>query len=267
LFVALWVQLVCHAQGRGQAASPFAARGSVSAVDIPFVGCRSDTQAEPLETPKGTAASVAVSGAAAKLLAYYGSALDLGVIAPRGWYCLAVNGSGGSFLFVSSQPIDAPRVFAPEFRGFEGPAIEVSDRLSDQNGDRLDKAQIIARVFPAYRSYAKALLVGFDVPNDSYQFGPYPLDRLTYKSKNVVEYTTPPQREGLGTHSSLKKSAHPIEGVAILSGEPPDVILLSVRLPHGLTGLAPEIVSQVEREFNVSLPRSRGRNAPPIRGE
>jgi hypothetical protein len=226
LFVALWAQLVLHAQVRGKAASPLPAKGAVPAVDIPFVGCRSDTQIEPLEAPKGTAASVSVSRDAGKLLAYYGSALDLGAIAPKGWHCLAINGSGGDFLFVSSQPIDAPKVFAPEFRGFEGAAIEISNRHSDQNGDRLDKAQIIARVFPPYRRYVKTLLEGFDIPKVSYPFGPYPSDRLTYRSKNVVEYTTPAQTEGLGTHSSLRKNGDAIEGAAILSRTPSDVILL-----------------------------------------
>ncbi len=268
LFVALSAQAVLHAQESDQASGALTAKGTVSAVDIPFVGCRSDTQTEPLAAPTGIAASVRVSLETAKLLAYYGSALDLGVIGPKGWYCLAINGSGGNFLFVSSQPIDAPKVFAPEFRGFEGSAIELSNRHSDQNGDRLDKAQIIARVFPAYRPNVKALLEGFDIPRDSYPFGPYPSDRLTYKSKNVVEYTTPAQREGLGTRSSLKQNSDPIEGVAILSREPPDVILLSVRLPHNLTKvLAPEIVRQVEREFNGLSPRSPGRNAPPVRGK
>jgi hypothetical protein len=91
---------------------------------------------------------------------------------------------------------------------------------------------------------------GFDIPASEYPFGPYQTDRLTYRSEAVVEYRTPPETEGLGTHSSLKKNGSPIAGAAILSGEPPDLIFLSVRLPEKLARFAPVVVRQVERETN-----------------
>jgi hypothetical protein len=187
--------------------------------------------------------SLPISPKAAQALAYYGSALSLGVLAPRGWYCLGVYGSGGEFLFVSSQPIDPFQSFAPNFRGFQGSVIEISERHSDQNGDRDVKARIIARAFPAYKALVAELVDGFDIPTP---FGPYPSDKLIYRSREVVEYTTPAQREGLGTQSSLKKNNRPIRGVAILSGKPPDLILLSVRLPQATSGLAAVIIRQVE---------------------
>ena len=196
----------------------------------------------------GTMKALLISPEAAQALAYYQCALDVGVLAPRGWHCLGIYGSGGDFLFVSPQAIDTRRVFAPEWRGFVGPAIEISERHRDQFGDRLQVAQIIARVFPAYRARVADLMNGFDIPASEYPFGPYPTDRLTYRSNAVAEYRTPPGREGLGTHSSLKKNGDPIEGVAILNGEPPDLIFLSVRLPQDLAGLAPVIIRQVERE-------------------
>jgi len=84
--------------------------------------------------------------------------------------------------------------------------------------------------------------------------GPYPNDRLTYKSKSVVEYVTPAQMEGLGTHSWLEMNDEPISGVAILVGSPPDLFQLSVRLPPELRNLTPVIVGQVERDA-ASLPR------------
>ena len=180
---------------------------------------------------------------------------------------MAINGSGGCFLFVSPQAIDARNASTPGLRGFEGAAIEISNRHSDQNGDWLDKAQILARVFPAFWADARAWLKGFDFPKDACPFGPYPSDRLTHKSRTVVEYTTPPESEGLGTHSSLKRNGDPIQGVAILSGKPPDVVLLSARIPRDTRGLATEIIRQMEREFEGLLPASRGRNAPPVRGE
>jgi hypothetical protein len=86
------------------------------------------------------------------------------------------------------------------------------------------------------------------MPADSFVSGPYPKDRLAYKSKSVVEYTTPAQTDGLGTQSWLRKNGSPINGVAILVGETPDMLLLSVRLPSDLTGLTSAIVGQVERD-------------------
>lgn len=221
----------------------------VSEVTVPFIGCRSEGQ-ELLDAPKGTVTSVPISGQAAQALAYYGSALDLGVLAPRGWYCLGIDGSGGDFLYVSSGPIDTQNIFAPKYRGFDGPVIEISERHSDQNGDSYEKARIIARVFPAYRALVIKMIEGYDFPASEYPFTPYPSDKLTYKSNRVVEYRTPALAAGLGTHSSLKRNGSPIEGVAILSGEPPDLILLSVRLPGKIAGLAPVIVRQVEREVS-----------------
>jgi len=227
---------------------------AASTVSVPFIGCRSVGQAELLEAPKGTVKSLPLSPTAAKALAYYGSALDLGVLAPRGWYCLGVYGSGGDFLYVSPQPVGWNNIFGPEDRGFNGPAIEISERHSDQLGDSLEVVRIIARVFPAYKSRVHELMDGSDFPASEYPFGPYPSDKLTYRGRAVVEYRTPAQTEGLGTHSSLEKNGSPIEGVAILSGKPPDLIVLSARLPEGLRGLASAIVRQVERE-KASRPR------------
>ena len=82
-----------------------------------------------------------------------------------------------------------------------------------------------------------------DFPN-----GPYPSDKLAYKSDRIVEYRTPADFEGLGTQSYLVKSANPITGVAILTGKDPDLLHLAVRLRAELTHLAPVIIAQVERE-------------------
>ena len=39
-----------------------------------------------------------------------------------------------------------------------------------------------------------------------------------YRTKDLVEYQTPPQTEGLGTRSRLLKNTDPIRGVAMLVG-------------------------------------------------
>jgi hypothetical protein len=90
-------------------------------------------------------------------------------------------------------------------------------------------------------------------PASDFPFGPYPKDKLVYKSSEIVEYQTPANTDGLGTNSRLLKSAYPIVGAAILVPESPDektpdVILLSVRVPQNLADLASVIVQQTERD-------------------
>jgi len=84
--------------------------------------------------------------------------------------------------------------------------------------------------------------------DNEFTFGPFPTDALTYKSKTVVEYQTPAETDGLGTHSWLLKNGAPIDGVAILVGDPPDLFLLSERLPAELAELTPIILGHAERE-------------------
>jgi hypothetical protein len=199
----------------------------------------------PMEAPKATIQTVPITAREARGLAYY-SAQGIGVLAPRGWYCFGVYGSSGDGLAVSPEPIDTTQRFSADWKGFAGPAIEISHSFGGTSG-RFTVAEIIARVFPDYKAFATHVAAEF--PQNPFTVGPYPNDVLTYKSKTMVEYKTPALTEGLGTRSSLKKNGSPIEGVAVLTGEKtPDVLLLSVRLPPELTGLTSVIVGQVERE-------------------
>jgi hypothetical protein len=216
-------------------------RTKATAVSVPFVGCKSDGQTGPLEEPKGSPVSVQLDAKAAKELAYYDAGLGVGVLGPRGWYCFGEYGSSGATLFVSPQPIGVTNVFPA---GFTGPVIEVSHR-EGQGFGALEVAEVIARVFPEFKAFANNVVQSFGAP---ISFGPYPEDRLVYRSKREVEYETPSQTEGLGTHVSLKKNDSPIEGVAILVGPTPNLVLLSVRLPPSLSGLTSAIIRQVERD-------------------
>jgi hypothetical protein len=63
---------------------------------VPFVGCISGGQADLLAAPTGTTKALLISPDAAQALAYYQCALDIGVLAPRGWHCLGIYGSGDS---------------------------------------------------------------------------------------------------------------------------------------------------------------------------
>jgi hypothetical protein len=224
-----------------------AASSQPPAVSVPFVGCKSDGQIGPQEAPSGTTRSVPITQKTAQSLAYYEIGSGTAVLAPRGWCCFGTYGSGGESLSISPEPIDSAGIFSTKSSGFSGSAIEVSRRYGDTSG-RFDVARIIARVFPAYKSTAYKFLEGFDSATNSLAFGPYPRDALTYNSNRVVEYKTPAQTEGLGTQSWLKMNGRPIEGVAMLVGQTPDLLLLSVRLPPGLNGLTAVIVHQVERD-------------------
>jgi len=192
---------------------------------------------------------VSISAKDAQALAYYRSADGIGLLAPRGWYCEGASGSGGSALYLSPKPI---HYRLPGWQGLEGPAIEV-DHITSENSGRYQIAEIMARVFPAYRALAIRVLEGIDLPIPS---GPYPKDTLGYRSKTIVEYKTAAQTEGLGNFdSSLKKNDTPIVGAAILIvepanliGNPPNLVLLSVRFPPDLTRLTPVIVRFVKRD-------------------
>jgi hypothetical protein len=192
---------------------------------------------------------VSISLKAASQLAYYtsGQGVGVGVLAPRGWYCFGTLGSGGDALFVSPQPIDTANLFSANRGGLSGPAIEVSHRFGDTSG-RFEVAEVIARVFPGYKPFVTRMIEEFGQPASSFPFGPYPSDILTYKEKTVVEYTTPAQTEGLGTHFWLRENGSPIHGAAILIGPTPDLLFVSVRLPDDLTGLASAIVGQAESD-------------------
>ncbi len=213
------------------------------AVSVPFIGCESSGQVDILPPPKGTSRSVPVSPANAQALAYFESADGIGLLAPRGWYCEGVSGSGGYALYLSPHPLDRTLT---DWKGFEGPAIQVNHITAGASG-RYQIAEIMARVFPAYRAFARQVWErDLDVPLPS---RPYPYDTLTYRSQRMVEFKTPARKEGLGTHeSSLGKSDLPVAGVAILVGDPPDLVLLSVRLPRDLARLTPVIISFVERD-------------------
>jgi hypothetical protein len=214
-------------------------RPRATSVSVPFVGCESDGQAGPADAPTSKPISLQLGVAVARQLAYYESAQGIHVLGPRGWYCFGIYGSSGESLVVSSQPIDSASVFT-----VRGPAIEVSHREGQGSG-ALEVAEVMARVFPDFKAFATNIAQGFGMP---ISFGPYPKDELTYLGKRVVEYKTPAQTEGLGTHISLKKNGRPIEGVAMLVGQPPDLVLLSVRLPPNLRGLTATIIRQVEAD-------------------
>jgi hypothetical protein len=214
---------------------------------VPFVGCRADGQVGPVDAPNGESRVLPIATEAAQRLAYYKSEQGFGVLAPRGWYCFGVYGSSGYVLYVSPQEITTDTVFSSTRGGFTGPVIELAGESGDTSG-RFGVARVIARVFPAHRAFVERVIEEGTEPASSFPFGPYPKDKLIYRSKEMVEYQTPANTDGLGTNSRLKKDPSPISGVAILMGETPDLLLLSVRLSPNLADLTSTIVQQVERD-------------------
>ena len=122
---------------------------------------------------------------------------------------------------------------------FAGPAIELAFRNGGTSG-RDAVAEVIARVFPAYKDFVKEVEAMFD---SKFAYGPYPKDKLTYRSDRVVEYLTPPTSKGLGTMGRLRPDNESIRGVAILLGAEPDLLLLSMRLPSLMSLESPAIAT------------------------
>lgn len=216
-------------------------------VSVPFIGCKADGQVGPEEAPNGETKIVSIEPKLADRLAYYKSQRGFGVLAPRGWYCFGTYGSNGDGLFVSPQAIDIAQLFSTTWKGFTGPVIQISQSYGDTPG-RFAVASAIARVFPAYKEFVSKVIKEGIEPADSFPFGPYPKDKLIRKGEKVVEYETPAQTDGFGTDSRLLKNADPIRGVAILIGETPDLLRLSVRVPPNLADLTPTIIQQLERD-------------------
>jgi hypothetical protein len=155
-------------------------------------------------------------------------------------------------LIVAPQPLKSDDLFAPNWRGNTGASVQLSFSSGETSG-RFEVAKVIARVFPAHKSFVEGIIKDGVGSASDYPFGPYPNDKLIFKGARIVEFQTPPHSEGLGTTLSLQANAYPISGVAILQGEAPDLVMLRLRLPPEMNNLAASIIREVERENAGSL--------------
>jgi hypothetical protein len=239
--------------GFSEATAAFAQANSTGAsapsalVTVPFVGCASDGQLGPQKAPAGKSRSVAIPPATALRLAYYKAEYSSGVLAPRGWNCFSTYGSNGASIFVSPDPIDSKAFFSEDWKGFSGEVIQLSWDSGGTSG-RFEVAEIIARVFPAYQTFVQNVIAEGLRPASDFPSGPYPSDKLTYRGKNIVEFETPANAQGLGTASLLLMNASPIDGVAIISGTDTDLTHLSARVPAADSDLVRFIVNRAESE-------------------
>jgi len=219
---------------------------------VPNVRCPGDGQTGPYVAAKGSPKPVNLPPEIANKLAWYeykGDAGQFGTLGPRGWNCFVTIGSDGETLYVAPEALDSAKILEhKDWKGFTGPVIQLSGWDGGTSG-RFEVARTVARVFPAYRNYARKIIAeGFGAASD-YPFGPFPSDHLTYKGKKLVEFTTPSHHKGLGTMSWLLPSDQPITGFALLADTPDldtGLLQLSVRLPLSLSFLSATLIQQAE---------------------
>jgi hypothetical protein len=223
----------------------------VIATTIPFVGCASDGQNGPQAAPIGAPEAVQMPAADAAQLAYYEMQNGPGVIGPRGWSCAGIYGSDGATLVVVPQPLQPADLAGTGWAGASGDAIEARVASGDTSG-RFTVAQVIMRVFPARQGFAQGVINEGIEPASSFPAGPYANDKITRKSNEVVEFQTPAGAVGLGTDTNLNLRLAPgadaVSGVAILSGQAPDLSQAIVRLGVSLQPLAGDIIQKYEAD-------------------
>ena len=135
------------------------------------------------------------------------------------------------------QPFQPSDLAGTGWAGASGDAIEARVASGDTSG-RFVVAQAIMRVFPAHQAFAQGVINEGIEPASSFPSGPYASDKITTKSNEVVEFQTPANAVGLGTDTNLNLRLAPggdaVSGVAILSGQAPDLSQAVVRLPANL---------------------------------
>lgn len=214
-------------------------------VRVPFVPCKSDGQVGPLTVPAAVEKYIEIDPNLAVGLAYYQSGVGPGLLAPSGWFCFGAYGSSGSTFLVTRQPISG---LSDLKWPLIGPVVEL-DRTSGDTSGRFEVAQVVARVFPKYKALVLEVIKFFGFFEQEITYGPFSTDQLTYRGDRMVEYRTPPNTEGLGTLTKrLGVSGDAIEGVAMLQGKDPDLLLLSVRLPSEMKGDSAPIIRYLEHE-------------------
>jgi hypothetical protein len=233
---------------------PVLAQSAPHSVRIPFVGCEADGQTGPIAAPRGQSIEMALPENAAQELAYYKAApTPIGVLAPRGWHCFATYGSSGETLYVSPDSFRPDAPFSRNWKGFAGPAIQLSISDGGTSG-RFAVARIIARVFPDFQGFVRRVIAEGIEPASEFPFSPYPNEMLIYRSNKLVEFKTPANGTGLGTNSALQKNGSPIEGAVMLFGEDPSVLQISMRLPPQFEQQSQTVIQEVERNVSRRKP-------------
>ena len=220
------------------AVAALALGGNACAQDeqVPFVGCPSDGQLGPQPAPSNDQSAPTLPEGIASRLAFYVSNDTGGVLAPRGWRCIALEGSNGSILLIKPGSFGRD----PLSTSLSGPAIQLSVSLAETSG-RFEAARIAARLFPAHRAFVDGVIAeGFE-PRSDFPSGPPAHDRIQRAGPNVVTFETPANEDGVGTMTRLRKSPDPISGRASIDDDN-NVTLLAIRLDPSMRDLAPAIL-------------------------
>lgn len=230
-------------------ASPAFAQGNV-----PFVGCPMDGQLGPVPAPTVARSTPQLPEPAAGQLAYYASYF-IGVLAPRGGSCQGFNGSNGAFLIVTPEPL-----LDSDKGAITGPVVYVSSRAGGTSG-RFEVAAIATHIFPIAQDYVREMIARERVADEgfakdleaSYAANPFTDDILVRQSETVVSFTTPANRDGLGTFETrLKKNADPIQGIAIILPDPHmELEMVRIRLPEPQRPLAGPIIADMQENHAI----------------
>jgi hypothetical protein len=211
---------------------------------VASIGCPANDQLGPARPLTGESMPGPLEQRIAQQMAYYQAAHTPGVYAPKGWYCRAWYGSNGSILVVTPKRIEPPYFPLPMITG---PAVMIESSNGGTSG-RFHVAIVAAQLFPLVDSeFITRVRQEHLIRDSSFDLKPYPDDQLKYLSDRFAEYTTPPNRTGLGTDGMFEMSNLPIRGLTILNleTEANSLTEVRVRLPAGLNSVA-EAILQLE---------------------
>jgi len=229
-----------------------AAAGAEVPQHVPIVGCPANDQMSAAKLQSSASMSAPVQQRVAGQIAYYLAEHSPGVYAPRGWSCRAWYGSNGSALVVTPRRLEPPYFPLPMITG---PAVTIDTSDAGTSG-RFHVALVAARLFPLVGSeFITRVREEHLISDSSFDVAPYPDDQPRYLSDRFVQYTTPPNRPGLGTDGLLETSDLPVRGLTLLNlaAEVNTLTEVRVRLPAVLNPVADTIV-QLETAC-VQLPR------------
>ena len=234
-------------RGYGRLAAVIALTAPAPALaTVPVIGCPAVGQSGPIPAPTRLGPAPAVARGLEGTLAFYmGPYSVVAVLAPRGWHCLESYGSGGAQLFVTPAPITADALFGSA--GLAGPAV-VMEFINGENSGRFEVARLVARLFPAYRSYAVHVAEMDLEPATAYPTRPYPHDRLLRRGRRTIEFATPSHTAGLGTVGQLLSQEGAVQGAVTVRRRSfgMEARQVLVRLPPEMGFLAPVIVHAME---------------------
>jgi hypothetical protein len=208
--------------------------------NVPVVNCASETDqrtAKPtLQLPPQKATAPA---SVAPKLAYYTGGFG-GVLAPRGWQCDVWFNAGGMTVYVRPHRKDA-----------RAPFVQIITAENDANFSQKEiVATVVAHLFPAHAAYVKEVVAQEheNSGDGTYDIaiGPYPADKITRRTATLVEFVTPPNKDGMGTEYGIGKNAVPVFGAAFLASDDSYAQIALVRLPDELKSLAPAILKSAE---------------------